>query len=388
MIPELAPELISNILVFCDKATLQKCCTLSKDFYLLSASILFNTLTIDRSLLASIHQAKCRRFPQIVTVNLKHIGTDGISLLLTSFTIWVNLRLIKIVALRPTEDDLTNINHLCSSPSPSWHICANIGALYGESSPSAAPGIGFKKLKDLRVGKEWGGCVSAGHPTERPTLHTLRIEHDPSPWSSLEAMVDISQLQRLSFWLDGTYGIRDHHLLLRVLELCAHSLSVLSIFKCSGDQFSQDFLQRPFPELESLMLWIAHDPFPIRSWMKATLTTLVPLSPCLRRLCLFIHLPPSQGKTVIGNLQHNEEFEDLVTFLAAQKAILHIDIWFWSSRGSTRKDSELELESSIHESLQCGGWTGSLNCVWYKYWSDIWPFWEREKWQSVYDEDE
>ncbi|KAH8797708.1 hypothetical protein DL96DRAFT_1720994 [Flagelloscypha sp. PMI_526] len=396
MTPDLAPEITSYILCFCDRRTLRKCCILSQEFYILAGSVLYAKLSIDKQLLSSILQTGSEsgsfsrlHFAKEITIHLKHLRPNLLvpfSQILGSLP---SLRLLKLFALRPTSDEVSAINSICSSTSStsysfSWDISSSIGDSYDDES--IAPATGLSALSDLRVMAKWP--IRSGANSQilehRPVLHTLRLECEPKPWSGLEALVDITQLQRLCFWLGGAHGFQDHNPPRHIFDLCAHSLRILSMFKSTIETSSQDPINRPFPRLETLILWISQHPFPICSWVTATVGTMLLQSPNLRRLCLYIHLAPTGGKTFSGILKNNEEFEELFTFLASQKSLLRIEVWFWSPGRSAPDTAELDLECSMRKLLEAGGWMGLLKCVWYRNWTEIWPFWERDKYMSPY----
>ncbi|KAH8825807.1 hypothetical protein DL96DRAFT_1609957 [Flagelloscypha sp. PMI_526] len=393
MIPDLAPELTSHILSFCDKRTLQKCSTLSRDFSILAGRVLYANLNLNESILASILPPESQsgwvsrlQFAKEITVDFKHLEPYGLLPFVQILQSLPNLSLFKLVILQTSLDDIHAINDLSLSTSSfSWHICSKIEDSYQRET--GALGTGIFALKDLCIMTSWQeGIRKSTVPRlhERPVLHSLRLEHDPNPWSTLEALIDITELQRLSFWLGGAYGLQDHSPPKHILDLSANSLRTLSMFKCTSATSSQNPVNRPFPKLETLILWIANHPLPIRSWLTATVSTIIPQSPNLRRLCVYIHLPPTNKKVLIDVLNENEELMEFFTFLSTQRNLSHIEIWFWCSVSTKKRPSEVELEGSIRQWLNEGSWTGSLKCVWYRNWTRVWPFWERDKHMSPY----
>ncbi|KAH8825776.1 hypothetical protein DL96DRAFT_1817238 [Flagelloscypha sp. PMI_526] len=394
MIPDLALEILSYILSFCGERTLRKCCMLSRSLYILAGSFLYAKLVVDKESLTSLLHTGTEsalfsplRLAKEITINMKHLGPKGLPQFVQILGSLPKLRLLKLVAPKPTDSEMSAINSIfpsqISSSFPfSWHICSSIGDFEDNEAPVLATGL--SALNDLRIMERWQthiqktGIILRRH--DRPILHTLRLECEAKPWSNLEALVDVTQLQRLSFWLGGASGFQYQNLPERLLTLCAYSLRTLSIFISNAETSSQNLgpINRPFPKLETLILWMNKPPFPIRSWVIASLATILP-QPNFHRLCLHIGDHASIGKPLVDILKDDDEFEELFTFLGRQKTISEIEMCIYNCARATEGIPELDLESSIRDWLKKAGWTKSLRCIWYRTWPDMWPFWERDE---------
>jgi hypothetical protein len=242
---DLPPELLREVLVFCDTKSLSACCIASKAILEIAEDLIFETIdTTKRKPLLT----------NILKQEFKHI--DLVRHLRVTFSAFEEGEFLKLVEILSTARALVSL-HLQISPSQfcslnnslqnfdlplpfTIHGSSTVDVIGQESGAVIPWEVDCPCVDDISVGDdgELGDSVLQRSTSKRikPVLTTLRLEHYPAPWSSLEQHFDVSRLRRLSLWIPrNSASIESIH-----DGMCAvsPSLEILSIFYITEREYT------------------------------------------------------------------------------------------------------------------------------------------------------
>ncbi|KAH8825788.1 hypothetical protein DL96DRAFT_1609885 [Flagelloscypha sp. PMI_526] len=398
---DLPPELLDRILSTCDKHTIVACSTVCQQFHLICRNVLFKTIRIgerNAKWLTSIMKDKFSQKDIVteITVNVNIFGESRAKFIdfVTILHGYPRLQLLQLITLtgRQSEKEIDIINDLLDDGTfgaLEIRLFGKLGSGVGWNSKSGFPSVACPILTDLVVESDWHtdpvqqapswpAVSTNSRASQKPLLHTLRLQAVPKPWSKLEEIVDVSRVERFSLWLSAYQGAIDDTF--KGIKACSPSLRTLSIFHGVQELFPINQFKHPFPSLTHLMLWIAYYPYPLRSWLTPMIDEISSLSPSLRQLDLYIHFPPHNelGKsgTLRYTLEDHQELPELFLSISSKsKGLTHIKLWFWES-GSTSQEDVAYLERVCKDFIRRNGWDGLLSFVWGVIWTEIWPFFD------------
>ncbi|KAH8829795.1 hypothetical protein DL96DRAFT_903750 [Flagelloscypha sp. PMI_526] len=329
----LAPELIYEILSHCDKVSLLIIAQVSHVLNFVAGKEIYENMVIGN-----------RRHVQLVlAASTKHLGwvrnvifqhhelksEDFRSLFCLLSTHAPNIRTLRFAVAQASRwdpptgqvwDDTQALLNTFRSLTLVSRITAKV---YNGLPRSASPaGAGRNDLLchiddvQVRYGSE-GRFFQSPHSefnedsetwVHRGTLRTLRLDTIPIPFSSLEEIFDVSNLQRLALW--SNYG-KSSEETVEVLKRVCTSLEIVSIFQSSLVLHHSPSLLYPY--LKTLLLWTskrASTSFPWTTWLLPVIQNFHSSSPRLKDVHIFVHLPPFNRTNRKENARLKAELQD------------------------------------------------------------------------------
>ncbi|KAH8825671.1 hypothetical protein DL96DRAFT_1609566 [Flagelloscypha sp. PMI_526] len=243
----LAPELLHHILSWSDKKTLRACATVCQLVYLIARELLFKAIFLGIRSSGRLTAILDDRFPHKdivmeITVYFGIFARDPTKFiaLATVLRSYHQLQALQVItrSCEQRERDIDMINELLDNGSFGTYQVRLFGGMgICGGNRNEYPAVLCPVLTDLAIGTNWDQhqlIKASSWPNvksrkfERPIIHTLRIQTVPQPWSQLEQVIDVSRIQRLSFWIRSYFGAVEDSL--KILHACSSSLRMLSVF--------------------------------------------------------------------------------------------------------------------------------------------------------------